>query len=234
MTKITYSVLAYSATRNGALVDRGANGGIAGEDVKIIAKTGRKVDIQGIDNHCINDIPIVTAGGVVNTQRGEVIAIMHQHAYVGKGKTIHSCGQLEAHKQDVHDKSIKIGGKQRIVTLDGYIIPLNIRNGLPFMTIRPYTDAEWKRLPQVILTADVDWDPSILDCKQEDNEEWYNAMEDLPTLTPDPLFDEYGDYRNIQTIAQVIMTDPVVIYGSMQRLLFYFPFIHTKINCLVA
>src|SRR5688572_9177320 len=182
MAKITYSVLTYSATRRGALVDRGANGGIAGEDVRIIAKTGRQVDIQGIDNHCISDIPIVTAGGVVTTQKGEVIAIMHQYAYVGKGKTIHSCGQLEAHKQDVHDKSIKVGGKQRIETLDGYIIPLNIRQGLPFMTIRPYTDAEWEQLPHVILTADTDWDPSILDCEQEDNEEWFNAMEELPTL----------------------------------------------------
>src|SRR5687768_11416230 len=210
MAKITYSVLTYSATRQGALVDRGANGGIAGEDVRIIAKTGRQVDIQGIDNHCINDIPIVTAGGVVNTQKGEVIAIMHQYAYVGKGKTIHSCGQLEAHKQAVHDKSIKVGGKQRIETLDGYIIPLNIRQGLPFMTIRPYTDAEWEQLPHAILTADTDWDPSILDCEQEDNEEWFNAMEELPTLTPDPMFDEYGDYRNIHTIAEVVMTDPVV------------------------
>lgn len=210
IVKITYNVMAYSATRQGALVDRGANGGIAGEDVRIIAKTGRQVDIQGIDNHCINDIPIVTAGGVVNTQKGEVIAIMHQYAYVGKGKTIHSCGQLEAHKQTVHDKSIKVGRKQHIETLDGYIIPLNIRQGLPYMTIRPFTDAEWEQLPQVILTADIDWNPSILDCEQEDNEEWFNAMEDLPTLTPDPLFDEYGDYRNVHTIAEVVMTDPVV------------------------
>ena len=177
---------------------------------RIIAKTGRQVDIQGIDNHCINDIPIVTAGGVINTQKGEVIAIMHQYAYVGKGKTIHSSGQLEAHKQGVHDKSIKVGGKQRIETLDGYIIPLNIRQGLPYMSIRPYTDAEWDNLPHVILTADIDWNPSILDHEQEDNEEWFNAMEDLPNLTPDPLFDEYGDYRNTHIIAQVVMTDPIV------------------------
>src|SRR5687768_2734855 len=192
MAKITYSVLTYSATRRGALVDRGANGGIAGEDVRIIAKTGRQVEIQGIDNHCINDIPIVTAGGVVTTQKGEVIAIMHQYAYAGKGMTIYSCGQLEAHKQAVHDKSIKVGGKQRIETLDGYIIPLNIRNGLPFMTIRLYSDTEWESLPQVVLTADIDWNPSILDHEQEENEKWFYAMEDLPTLTPNPSFDEYG------------------------------------------
>ena len=88
------------------------------------------VDIQGIDNHRINEIPIVTAGGIINTQKGPVIAIMHQYAYTGKGKSIHSCAQLEAHKQTVHDKSVKVGGKQRFETLDGYIIPLNVCSGL--------------------------------------------------------------------------------------------------------
>ena len=144
----------------------------------IIAKTNRSVNIQGIDNHRINAIPIVTAGGVINTQKGPVIAIMHQYAYTGKGKSIHSCAQMEAHKQTVHDKS----GKQRIETLDGYVIPLNIRSGLPYMSIRPYTNKEWDILPHVILTADVDWDPTIIDCEIEDGEEWFDTMQDLPGL----------------------------------------------------
>ena len=114
------------------------------------------MDIKGIDNHRINEIPIVTAGGVINTQKGSVIAIMHQYAYTGKGKSIHSCAQLEAHKQSVDDKSSKVGGKQCIETLDGYIIPLNIRSGLPYMSICPFTNKEWDNLPHVILTADVD------------------------------------------------------------------------------
>ena len=73
---------------------------------------------------------------------------------------------------------------------------------------------EWDNLPHVILTADIDWDPSILDFEQEDNEEWFNAMEDLPELTPDPLFDEYGDYRNTHIITQAVMTDPIVERAS--------------------
>ena len=125
----------HAAGIKSSLVDRGANGGIAGDDVRIISKTGKTVDIQGIDNHRINEIPIVTAGGVINTQKGPVIAIMHQYAYTGKGKSIHSCAQLEAHKQTVHEKSMKVGGKQRIETLDGYVIPFNIRCGLPYVTI---------------------------------------------------------------------------------------------------
>ncbi|CAJ1928414.1 unnamed protein product [Cylindrotheca closterium] len=38
-TTITYSVLRVSTRKNLALVDRGANGGIAGDDVRIIVKT---------------------------------------------------------------------------------------------------------------------------------------------------------------------------------------------------
>jgi len=63
-TSITYTISACSANQNReALVDRGANGGIAGSDVRVINRTGRQVDIQGIDNHRITEIPIVTAGG---------------------------------------------------------------------------------------------------------------------------------------------------------------------------
>ena len=112
MASAIYAISSCHAAGNkSSLVDCGANGGIAGDDVCIITKTGKMVNIQGIDNHRINEIPIVTAGGVINTQRGPVIAIMHQYAYTGKGKSIHSCAQLEAHKQTVHNKSMKVGGK---------------------------------------------------------------------------------------------------------------------------
>ena len=54
-----YSISSCHASgHKGSLVDRGANGGIAGDDVRIIAKTDRSVDIQGIDNHRINEIPL--------------------------------------------------------------------------------------------------------------------------------------------------------------------------------
>jgi hypothetical protein len=96
-----------------ALIDRGANGGVAGSDTRLIDKSLRSVHIQGIDDHMIKDVPIGTVGAVVSTQRGEVIAIMHQYAYTGKGGTIHSSGQLEWCGNNVNDHSIKIdGGRQ--------------------------------------------------------------------------------------------------------------------------
>jgi hypothetical protein len=88
--KIIYCTASHRQTRRGALVDRGANGSMAGDNVRVIDRTSRQVDIQGIDNHQIVDIPIATVDAVVKTQRGDVIAIMHQYAYTGKGETIHS------------------------------------------------------------------------------------------------------------------------------------------------
>jgi hypothetical protein len=96
-----------------ALIDRGANVGITGSDTWLIDKSLHSVHIQGIDNHMIKDVLIGTVGAVVNTQRGEVIAIMHQYAYTGRGGTIHSSGQLKWCGNDINDHSIKIeGGRQ--------------------------------------------------------------------------------------------------------------------------
>jgi hypothetical protein len=52
---VTYRVSKSISNRTGSLVDRGANGGVAGNDVKVWSRTGRKVDVAGIDNHTMND-----------------------------------------------------------------------------------------------------------------------------------------------------------------------------------
>ena len=105
-----------SKSKKGALVDRGANGGLAGSDVRAIHVSSREVDVQGIDNHRLTNIPIVTAAGVVDTQKGPVVLIMNQYAHVKHGKTIHSAAQLEANGLHVDDCAIPNGGHQRIIT----------------------------------------------------------------------------------------------------------------------
>ena len=94
INNIVYSVSKRSIinSRNGTLIDRGANGGLAGYNGRVLHKTGRKVDVQGIDNHQITNIPIVTAAGVVNTQCGKFILTMYQYTHLSNGKTIHSAG----------------------------------------------------------------------------------------------------------------------------------------------
>jgi hypothetical protein len=108
-----WSGIRCQAQRCHVSVDRGTNGDVAGSDTQLIDKSLHSVHIQGINNHMIKDIPIGTVGAVVNTQHGEVIAIMHQYAYTGKGGTIHSSGQLEWCGNDINDHSIMIeGGRQ--------------------------------------------------------------------------------------------------------------------------
>ena len=60
---VIYYITKSSRSSLHSLVDRGANGGVAGSDVRVIeTHPDRKVDIRGIDNHEITAIPLVTAG----------------------------------------------------------------------------------------------------------------------------------------------------------------------------
>jgi hypothetical protein len=193
LTYIEYKVSYHKSACNKSLslIDRGANGGVAGTVVRVIFKTGRMVDIKGIDNHQCTNIDIGTVGGVVHTQKGYVIAIMHQYTLLNKGSTIHSLCQLEWYKNDVNDKSINVpGGVQRIQTLDGYIIPLSIKDGLARLHIRPYTDHEWDTLPHVILTSELEWDPSVRDHGFKTDEQW-GAIPEI-----DDRLDQFGDYNH--------------------------------------
>ena len=109
-TNITYDVGKHCTTHRGALIDRGANGGILGDDARIIAETDRVVNVQGIRDHQVMDLKIVSASGVVDSQHGPVFAIFHQYAHMGSGKSIHSSIQLEAFGLEVNDKSCKVTG----------------------------------------------------------------------------------------------------------------------------
>ena len=123
----TYRISAHhSKTSDGALIDRGANGGIAGNDVRVISTTGCTVNITGIDNHQLTQIKIGTVGSYAESQRGPVILVMHQYAIFQSHRTIHSCVQLEHFKNQVDDRSLKAGGMQRITTNDGYVFPIDI------------------------------------------------------------------------------------------------------------
>ena len=129
---------------NEQLVDRGANGGLAGSEMRVIHKTHRKINIQGIDNHEVTGLDVVTGATLLNTSQGKVIGIFNEYAYLGKGSSIHSSGQLEWFKTNVDEKSVKVGGTQLITTLDGYSVPLLIKDGLVYATsLGKPTDQTW-------------------------------------------------------------------------------------------
>ena len=180
------------STKISSLIDRGANGGLAGQDVRLIETTLRMADVSGINNHTLQGLQIATVAGVVQSHLGPICVIMHQYAYHGKGKTIHSSVQIEHFGNEVNDRSSKLkGGKQSITTLDGYVIPLHIRGGLAYMDMHPPDDEELESLPHVFLTSDADWDPTVVD-NEIDIEEWLDARMELDEI---PAFNEYGDFK---------------------------------------
>ena len=180
---------------NNQLVDRGSNGGLAGSDMRVIYKTHRKINISGIDNHELNGLDVVTAATLLNTSLGKVIGIFNEYAHLGKGSSIHSSGQLEWFKTHVDEKSIKVGGTQLITTLDGYSVPLLIKDGLAYATSlgRP-TDQDMDSYPHVFFTSPDEWDPSVLDHDPPPLDGLDpNQVPDQPF--GDPMFDSYGDFN---------------------------------------
>ena len=107
---LNYHVAKAKQVQHGSLVDRGANGGLAGSDVRLLSNAP-----NGLDR--------VQCGALAYTNHGYVNLIMNTYAYYGKGHTIHSAGQIEWHKNLVDDKFVKGGGKQCISTLVGYAFP---------------------------------------------------------------------------------------------------------------
>ena len=183
-------------SKRGALVDRGANGGILGDDARTLLIHERVVDVTGIDNHEMNSLKIVDASAKVMTQRGPVVLILRQYAWHGQGRTIHSAIQLEYYKNRVDDRSILAGGTQCIKTADGYIIPLDIINGLPYMKMSPNTDKEWDELPHVILTSGDSWKTTVLDSTVSNKDEWYTEAAEAHDDDDSSPFDEFGNYLN--------------------------------------
>ncbi|KAL7576077.1 hypothetical protein ACA910_000859 [Epithemia clementina (nom. ined.)] len=191
-----YHVAHAQASRFGSLVDRGANGGLAGADVCILSRSKRKISVSGIGNHELSNLDIVTCAGIINTNHGRVVLIMNEYAYYGQGNSIHSASQIEWYKNQVDDKSVNIGGTQCITFLDGYATPLECRNGLMYLNIiaKP-TDDDIATLPSVFLTSLHEWDPCVLDYSHPSDDS------DPPWAPPpqqrdlhDPCFDHLGHY----------------------------------------
>ena len=148
----TYHVAQASQGKHGSLVDRGAIGGLAGSDVRILSRYSRKCTVTGIDSHELQGLDVVQCAALVETNHGKVNLIMNEYACYGKGHTIHSSGQIEWLENSVDDRSVQVGSKQRICTIDGYAMPLTCRGGLMYLSIlcKP-TDNDLERYPAVHL-----------------------------------------------------------------------------------
>ena len=195
-TKIHVSKSNVKRSKRGTLIDRGANGGILGNDAVVIFKRGRRVDVTGIDNHEMNSLPMVDATAKAESDKGPVIVIMRNYAYHGVNRTLHSAGQIEWFGNEVNDKSFKVGGRQCIITTDKYYFPLNIIRGLPCFNMVPNTAKEFEELPHVVLTQGRVWDPRVLDFMLTDQPNWIDEVKksnDPEYISP---FTLTGEFKN--------------------------------------
>ena len=146
---------------NQQLADHGANEGLAGPDMHGIHRTYRKIKIQDIDNHEVADLDVVTAATLLNTPQGKVTGIFNEYTYLWKGSSIHSSGQLEWLQTNVDETSVKVDGTQLINTLDGYSVPLLIKDGLAYATsLGRLTNLDMDTYPHVFITSPDKWDHS--------------------------------------------------------------------------
>ena len=120
----------------------------------VLHKPQCKINIQGIDNHEVTGLDVVTAATLLNTSQGKVIGIFNECAYLWKGSSIHSSGQLEWLQTNADETSVKVGGTQLITTLDGYSVPLLIKDGLAYATsLGRSTDQDMDTYPHVFINT---------------------------------------------------------------------------------
>ena len=85
---------------------------------------------------------------------GIVNLIVNEYAFYGRGHSIHSSGQIEWYTNTVDDKSVQVGRQQRIVTIDGYSMPLVCKGGLMYLQLQGIpTDQDLQNYPSVCLTS---------------------------------------------------------------------------------
>ena len=63
---LAYHVAQASQAKHGSLVDRGANGGLAGSDVRILSRSSRKCTVTGIDSHELQGLDVVQCAALDN------------------------------------------------------------------------------------------------------------------------------------------------------------------------
>ena len=202
---------------NHQLIDRGANGGLAGADMRIIHTTPRQINIVGIDDHELTDLNVDTAAALLDTKKGPIIGVFHEYAHLGKGRSIHAPGQMEWFNCQVDDKSKLVGGAQSIQTSEGYVIPLSVVSGLVYMhSMRVPTDHDLQNYPHVSFTSRDIWDTSVLDHGIPPSLPEDITRHSDPSLLHDSIHDASGEHhhRNIPNLTSSYCDLPSLTPGE--------------------
>ncbi len=132
ITKIHNSVYftnMHQADKQENLLVYGANEGMTIADMTVIKRGENDVMANNSDDYTAQDLSICTVVAQVHPYKRStipIILIMHQFDYFGKGKTIYPSSQIKFYNYAVDDKLSEEGGKQHIMTFDGYTIPSDI------------------------------------------------------------------------------------------------------------
>ena len=104
-----------------ALVDSGANGGMAGSDTRVLSMVPHAhVDITGVGGSVMERLPLVQCASAVDTiDEGRIVLIMSQYTHKPDSKTIHSKSQLEHFSSIVHDSAITAGAIKWLLPMKG-------------------------------------------------------------------------------------------------------------------
>ena len=186
---------------NHQLIDRGAYGGLAGADMRVIHTTPRRINIVGIDDHELTSLNVVTASTLLDTQQGPIIGVFHEYAHLGKGRSIHAAGQMEWFNCQVDDRSKLVGGAQSIQTSERYVIPLSIESGLVYMhSMRIPTDHNLQNYPHVFFTSPDIWDTSVLEHGIPPSLLENTNQHSDASLLQNSIFDAYGEPHHLPSL----------------------------------
>ena len=92
--------------------------------MRVLGTSPRKCTLTGIDKYELPGLDVAQCAALVDTNHGVVNLIMNEYVYNGRGHSIHSSRRIEWYTIIVIDKSVQLEGQQRIVTINGYSMPL--------------------------------------------------------------------------------------------------------------
>jgi hypothetical protein len=120
----------------------------------------KPVGLWILEGLTITNAPTLTLVQLVELSRPKrdllLVSCINMH-YSIKGPlfTLHA-SLIGTRMMSIYKSVNRPGGLQCIQTLDRYIIPLSIKDGLARLSIRPYTDHKWDSLSPVILTSEIE------------------------------------------------------------------------------
>jgi len=165
----------------GGLLDSGANTSLQGGDMRMLHQEQGSVAIVGPSDGVesgMNDLSLVTCGGVAKTSLGEeILIVITSAAAYGKGKSIISKFQLEQYGCTVNDKTRVLGGKQLIRTPEGDVFKLRLHSGLLYLPLRYPIVHDLESLRHVPLTSNGEqWNPDVYNNRMMDGTKMWIQM----------------------------------------------------------